>query len=865
MLTSLVVSIVRNCTRFAPLVVISSLILAIGAGVYTARNFSINTDINKLISPELDWRKRDNAFEQAFDREKLILAVVEAPTPELTSAAAKALADKLAGDTEHFESVQPLGSGEFFEKNGLLFLPVEEVGKVTGQLESAAPLIEIMAGDPSIRGLTGALETGLAGIKRGQVKLDNTERPFNLISQTVETILNKGTATSATFSWRELVSDKPLTDSDKRAFIEFKPKLDYNALEPGKDATDAIRETAKALNFASEYGARVRLTGPVPIANEEYATVQDGAIVNGIGTVLIVLVILWMALHSAKIIFAVFVNLFVGLSITTAVGLMMVGSLNLLSVAFAVLFVGLGVDFGIQFSVRYRSERFKNDDLRLALESAASRSAIPLSLAAMATAAGFLCFLPTDYQGISELGKIAGAGMLVAFITSITTLPALLTLLNPPGEGDPVGYAFLAPVDDFLERHRVIIIVGTILIAVAGLPLLYFMKFDFNPINLRNSKVESIATFLDLRKDPNTGANAINVMTNSEAEAKKIEAKLEKVPEVLRVMSLDSFVPEDQPAKLKLIAQAAKVVGPALNPDSVDAAPTDAENVEALKSSVDNLRKTAGDGKSPGAVAARRLADALSKLAESTQAVRDKAQSIFVTPLKITFDELKNTLQAQSVTLKTLPQELVDGWKTKDGLMRVEALPKGDPNDNEVLRKFADAVLAAEPNAIGGPVSILKSGDTVVRAFIHAGIWALIVISLLLWLALRRVTDVLLTLVPLLVAGAVTMEICVLIGLPLNFANIVAWPLMLGIGVAFKIYYVTAWRSGRTNLLQTSLTRAIFFSALTTATAFGSLWLSSHPGTASMGKLLALSLVTTLAAVLLFQPALMGKPRDIGE
>ncbi|MGH6712104.1 MAG: MMPL family transporter [Bradyrhizobium sp.] len=862
MLTSLVVSIVRNCTRFAPLVVIFSLILAIGAGVYTARNFSINTDINKLISPELDWRKRDNQFEQSFDREKLILAVVEGPTPELTSAASKALADKLAGDTKNFESVQPLGSGEFFEKNGLLFLPAEEVGKLAGQLEAAAPLIEIMAGDPSIRGLTGALETGLAGIKRGQVKLDNAERPFNLISQTVENVLSKG---SATFSWRELVSDKPLTDSDKRAFIEFKPKLDYNALEPGKDATDAIRQAATELNFASQYGARVRLTGPVPIANEEYATVQDGAIVNGLGTVVIVLVILWMALHSSKIIFAVFVNLFVGLAITTAVGLMMVGSLNLLSVAFAVLFVGLGVDFGIQFSVRYRSERFKNDDLRLALESAASRSAVPLSLAAMATAAGFLCFLPTDYQGISELGKIAGAGMLVAFITSITTLPALLTLLNPPGESEPVGYAFLAPVDDFLERHRVIIIVGTILIAVAGLPLLYFMKFDFNPINLRNAKVESIATFLDLRKDPNTGANAINVMTNSEADAKKIEAKLEKVPEVLRVMSLDSFVPEDQPAKLKLIAQAAKVVGPALNPDSVDAAPTDAENVEALKSSADTLRKTAGDGKSPGAVAARRLADTLSKLAESTQAVRDKAQGIFVIPLKITFDQLKNTMQAQPVTLKSLPPELVDGWKTKDGLMRVEALPKGDPNDNEVLRRFADAVLAAEPNAIGGPVSILKSGDTVVRAFIHAGIWALIVISVLLWLALRRVTDVLLTLVPLLVAGAVTMEICVLIGLPLNFANIVAWPLMLGIGVAFKIYYVTAWRSGRTNLLQTSLTRAIFFSALTTATAFGSLWLSSHPGTASMGKLLALSLVTTLAAVLLFQPALMGKPRDIGE
>jgi uncharacterized protein len=839
-----------------------ALVLAVAAGFYTARNFEINTDINTLISPKLDWRQRDNQFDKAFDRDRTILAVVDAPTPELASAATTALVAKLSGDTKHFDSVQSLGSGEFFNKNGLLFLPTKEVAELTGQFEQAAPLIEIMAGDPSLRGLTGALETGLVGIKRGEFKLDSTARPFSMIADTVEDVLKTG---SATFSWRALTSDKPLTDSDRRNFIEFKPLLDFNALEPGKDASDAIRQAAVDLNFAGEYHARVRLTGPVPMADEEFATVQDGAVANGIGTILVVLLILWMALHSSKIIFAVFVNLFIGLSITTAVGLMMVGSFNPLSVAFAVLFIGLGVDFGIQFSVRYRSERFKGEDLKGALAKAAERSAVPLSLAAMATAAGFLSFLPTDYKGVSELGEIAGVGMLVAFVSSITVLPALLNLLNPPGEKEPVGYAFLAPLDHFLEKHRFLIIGGTLLIAIAGLPLLYFLKFDFNPINLRSPKVESISTFLDLRKDPNTGANAIDVLTNSEADAKKLQARLEKVPEVLEVRSLESFVPEDQPAKLKLIAQGAKVLNPALSPDSIDAPPSDEENVQALKETAESLRKAAGDAKGPGAEASRRLADALSKLADSNEATRNNTQSIFVTPLKQDLDQLKSSLQAAPVSLQTLPASLTESWKTKDGLTRVEALPRGDPNDNETLRKFAGAVLAAEPNAIGGPVSILKSGETVVRAFIQAGITALIVISLLLWLALRRVTDVLLTLVPLLVAGAVTLEICVLIGLPLNFANIVALPLLLGVGVAFKIYYVTAWRTGRTNLLQSSLTRAIFFSALTTATAFGSLWLSSHPGTASMGKLLALSLVTTLAAVLLFQPALMGKPRDVGE
>jgi len=861
-LTSIVVSIVRTCTRFSIVTVLIGLVLAVAAGFYAARHFAINTDINTLISENLDWRQRDVQFDKAFDRDSTILAVVEAPTPELTSSAAAALEAKLRDDKTNFRSMQPLGSGEFFDKNGLLFLPTEEVAKVTGQFESAAPLIEIMAGDPSIRGLTGALETGLAGVQRGEVKLDNTARPFNMISQTIEDILNKG---HAIFSWRELVSDKPLEDSEKRAFIEFKPVIDYSALEPGKDAADAIRKAAGQLDFADKYHARVRLTGPIPIANEEYATVQDGAIRNGIGTVVVVLIILWLALHSAKIIFAVFLNLFIGLAITTAAGLMMVGSLNLLSIAFAVLFVGLGVDFGIQYSVRYRSERFKNDNLKEALEQAARRAAVPLSLAAMATAAGFLCFLPTDYKGISELGLIAGVGMIVAFTSSITVLPALLKLLNPPGEKEPVGYAFLAPVDHFLEKHRIPIVVGTLALAVAGLPLLYYMKFDFNPMNLRNPNAESIATFLDLRKDPNTGANAIDVLTHSEDDARKIEARLSQLPEVLRVMSLDSFVPDDQQAKLKLIAQGAKVLMPALNPDSIDAPPTDKENVDSLNSAAANLRRTAGDAKGPGADASKRLADALTKLADSNEATRNQAQDIFVSPLKIVLDQLKLALQAQPISLDTLPPDIVSAWKSKDGLRRIEALPKGDPNDNDNLRHFANAVLAAEPTAIGGPVSILKSGDTVVKAFIHAGIYALVVISLLLWITLRRITDVLLTLVPLLVAGAVTLEICVLIRLPLNFANIVAMPLLLGIGVAFKIYYVTAWRSGRTNLLQTSLTRAIFFSALTTATAFGSLWLSSHPGTSSMGKLLALSLVTTLAAVLLFQPALMGKPRHIRE
>ena len=297
----------------------------------------------------------------------------------------------------------------------------------------------------------------------------------------------------------------------------------------------------------------------------------------------------------------------------------------------------------------------------------------------------------------------------------------------------------------------------------------------------------------------------------------------------------------------------------------METAPTDAENVEALNESVAALTKLAGNKTGPGAEAAKRLADHIARMAAAPQGVRQIAETVFVLPLQTMLSGLRQSLGAEEITEQTLPSDLKADWVAPDGRARIEILPKGDPNDNEIIRNFARAVLAVAPTATGGPITILEAGHTVVGAFLQAGAWALISIAMLLWITLRRITDVLLTLVPLLLAGVVTLEICALLGLLLNFANIIALPVLLGIGVAFKIYYIMAWSAGQTGLLQSSLTRGVIFSAMTTATAFGSLWLSSHPGMSSMGKLLALSLVCTLAAAVLFQPVLMGRPRQSHE
>jgi hopanoid biosynthesis associated RND transporter like protein HpnN len=438
----------------------------------------------------------------------------------------------------------------------------------------------------------------------------------------------------------------------------------------------------------------------------------------------------------------------------------------------------------------------------------------------------------------------------------------MLAVLNPPGEAAAVGFRRLAPLDDFLQRHRIAVIAGTILVVLAGSPLLLFLRFDFNPVDLQNPRSASVVTYRQLQHDPETSGNDAEILAPSLDQANAIAKKLATLPEVSRVLTLDSFVPSDQSQKIADLKAASQRLGAVLSPRRPSPAPSDEDNVAAIRTAADDLSKAAGNASGAAADAARHVSDLLVRLANADAAVRDRATAALVPPLNYDLDRLRLSLSPEPVTASTLPPNLVRDWRLPDGKARVQALPAGDPDNTAVLQKFATAVLATEPDASGAAISYYESGRTIMRAFIEAGALALAAIALLLVMALRRLTDVLLTLVPLLLAGAVTLEICVLDGLALNFANIIALPLLLGVGVAFKIYYIMAWRAGKTGLLQSTLTRAVVFSAMTNAAAFGSLWASNYPGMSSMGKLMALALLCTMAAAVLFQPVLMGRPRQ---
>jgi hypothetical protein len=321
-----------------------------------------------------------------------------------------------------------------------------------------------------------------------------------------------------------------------------------------------------------------------------------------------------------------------------------------------------------------------------------------------------------------------------------------------------------------------------------------------------------------------------------------------------QVITVGTFVPDEQDAKIAIIQDARSLLGPSLYPATIRPPSTD----RAILTATENFAKDVKPLGAKGDEAAARLSKALdAAVAKGTAVLPALIQNLSSNAAR-RLDELRTSLNPEKITLASLPADVKDDWVTSDGRARVEVFPKGDMSDNNQLVHFVDEVHTIAPGATGTPVTIQESAATVTRAFGMAGIIALVAIAVLLFVVLRRVGDVLLVLAPLLLAGLLTLATGVIIGLPLNYANIIALPLLLGIGVSFDIYFVMRWRTGNGELLQSSTARAILFSALTTGTAFGSLALSNHPGTAEMGKLLILALAFTLVCTFVLLPALLG-------
>jgi hopanoid biosynthesis associated RND transporter like protein HpnN len=852
-LSRLLATVAGFARRRAPFVFVAGLLLMAASAWYAYERLGVSTDTDLLFADTLPWRQREIAFAKLFPQFRdLVVVVIDATEPEEAEQTAADLAAMLKGDTAHFQTVTRPDASPYLEQNGLMFLDTKQLEPLLNSTIDAQPFLGQLVADPSARGLFSAMALLAVGVDRGQADLT----PYLPSLEAFHRALAAAAAGHPQpLSWERLLGGSLVDLAGKYRFVLLQPHLDYGALQPGGAATDAIRAAVKQLEFAKNGNARVRITGSVALADEEFSTVAQGALVGTLASAALIIVWLVLAVRSWRLIVPIVLTLVLGLLLTTGFATVAVGTLNLISVAFAILFVGIAVDFSIQFSVRTREARHERADPAAALDLTAHRVGPQIMVAAAATAAGFLAFVPTDFSGVAELGLIAGVGMVIAFLCTLVFLPAALTLFRPRAEAGEVGFAFGTRVESALVRARVPVLALFGVLAVAGAALVPRLQFDSDPLHTKDPTTEAMRTLRDLIDTPLSNPYTADLLRPNQAEADALAARLRRLPLAADVLTLSSFVPENQPEKLALIADAANILGPTLAARA-PAAPVTPDDLRlALRTALGQIDKALPSLPADHPLAAiDRDLKALEQAPDTTLTAADTALTRFL-PLQL--DRLRRALDARPVTLADVPEDIARDWRLPDGRARVQVLSKPAARDSAGLHQFVAEVLAVAPDAGGSAVGIVQTAATIIGAFRSAAIGALLAIAVILFAVLRRPLDVALVMAPLLLSALMTAVIAVVLPLPLNFANIIALPLLLGVGVSFNIYFVMNWREGGNRFLGSATARAIVFSAFTTGTAFGSLALSRHPGTASMGALLLLSLGCTLVASLVFVPTLL--------
>ncbi len=855
--------------RLAWLVVAASVLLSAAAAVYLAENIRINTDTGDMLSPDLAFRRHsaelDKAFPQFSDN---LIVVIDGDSPDLSDDAARALAERLRRQPKLFGRVDDPAGNDFLRRNGLLYLELDDLYELSDRLAEAQPFLGALWRDPSLVGLFRMLDLAIDEFLK-----DPAEAPFELMT-VLDALADVAEAQKAgkfsQLSWQTLMTGAVAPEDEvlaNRRILVLQPALDFKSLQPAAKAMAGVRAAARDLGLTRENGVLVRLTGSAALADEELQSVEKGIGVAAGVSLFLVVVLLLIGYRSLRLAAAALVTLLMGLIWTAAFAILALGALNLISVAFAVLFIGLSVDFGIHYGLRYKEGMDRDGDHARALSEAAKQVGGALTLCALSAAIAFYSFLPTDYLGLAELGLIAGTGMFIAFFANITVLPALLTVMPRKRgfrKGGGGGMIPVKPVfQSFIRFNSRAVCWSALAVGVAAAFVAPKAMFDFDPLNLKDPKTESVATIFDLMENNRTSPYSITVLTPNLDAAQALAGKMNALSEVDGTTTLADYVPADQPEKLDLIATMGLFLMPSFAAAGTDAPPSMEDRRAALGQIRGRLGKlSALQGAVGEAQAAGRLSRALVALfgdGPANEAGLKELETRLLAALPGRLDALNLSLTAEPVDLNNLPPDMAANQVAADGRARLEVFPKEDLRDHEALTRFVQSVKGVADNAIGSSVVILEAGNAVVAAFWQAGIISVTLISVLLMAVLKRWLDMVLVFAPLTLAALLTVAASVIFDIPFNFANIIVLPLLFGLGVASGIHLVLRQREENSvsGVLETSTPRAVVFSALTTIGSFASIALSSHPGTASMGLLLTISITLTLGCTLVVLPALM--------
>jgi hopanoid biosynthesis associated RND transporter like protein HpnN len=843
--------------------------LTIVLGVYAATNLGINSDNVRMLADSLPSKIAYTEFSRFFPNlDDALLIVVDGETTAQARDATERLTAELAKKTDAFTEVYVPGGGSFFERNGLLYRSLDELDLFADQMARMQPVLAQLEQDPSIESLAGIVRLGLDAVQKGGSPDGEWLAILDRVGDATVTVFEEF---PVAISWEEVLLRGSSLEVAKRRAIVAHPILDFdNVLAAGRPI-EVIRETAAELGYTPERGVTVRITGNPALNYEEMIGLAWDIGGAGVFCFLLVCAVLQRAFRSFRVMLASVATLLMGLVWTAAFAAAAVSELNILSLSFAVLFIGLGVDFAIHLGMQYVHMLRLGLPHEQAISGAAGQVGSSLVICTITTATGFYVFLPADYRGVAELGLIAGSGMLIILVLTLTTLPALLGswLRLDPTKPRLANLAFDAAWLHGLADHAGLIRWASVVAALVALSLIYIpgATFDSNIIRMRNPETESVQAFDDLMDLTTTSPWYANSLARDLDSAKKIAERMRELSTVEQAITIASYVPADQEEKLAILEDVAFLLDAPPASPITGSQPTVEEQIEALK----ELERFLSQGwleASPSPLGdsmhllRQRLRDFLARIDTESDpaAALDALEDLLLSRLPRQVQRLRDAAAPDEITLDALPQTLATRMLSETGHARVQIFPRENLLDNEALDRFVLEVRGVDPLVSGVSVNLFDFSRATVRSFQQALTLALILISLLLFTLWRSVKDVLLVLAPLLLGASVTVAAMAALGIPFNFANVIVLPLLFGIGVDSGVHLVhrAKMRLSRDELLLgTTTARAVFYSAITTVVSFGTLAFSSHRGVASLGILLTIGMILTVICNLIVLPALI--------
>jgi len=846
-------------------IAIGSALVTVVAALHTATSLKIDTDEDALFDEDLPHRAVEIEYKRLFPNlYENIVVLIDARNPEQARNAAVQLAERLRAQPELFSEVH-LPQGEFFEEHALLYMDTDELQDFADRLARVQPYLASLARDGSLRGLAMMLARGVRALRDGDVSESNLEPMLERMDAAVRARL---AGEGYHLSWAEVVAGRPLEADANRRLILVQPIRDFSELVAAARPLSAVRRLAEELGLTPENGVTVRMTGDVALAYEEMGLVETQATVAGVASFVMVGAILMFALRSVRLVLSALLSLIVGLVLTGAFAAVAIGHLNLLSVAFAVLFIGLGIDFGVHLCMGYQERLANGRSHAEALRESCTRVGGSLFLCALTTAIGFYVFVPSDFSGVAELGLISGTGMFVSLFCSFTVLPALMSLgLREEALRPAAKRAQVRLVPGFPTRHPVAVALATLLVGGLALTAIPGARFERNPLLVRDPSAESVQAFEELLAEARTSPWSLNAVRPDLATAEELAARLNALPTVENAHTVRSYVPERQQEKLEIIEDVAVFLAPPPTADGSPPAPTPEESLEAMRDfrrELSRLIDERGDAHPTAASMLSSVTDFIAALEAlppgELRATLDELEQGLLGALPRQLDLIQRAVSVGPITLEALPDDLVTRMISASGMVRVRILPSEDLTDPAALTRFVESVREVAPRATGSAVAIYSAGQEVVRALQEAFAAAIIAIAILLLVIWRALGDTALVMIPMALAGVLTAAVAVVTGLPFNFADVIVLPLLLGIGVDTSIHLVHRSRHaepGDPSLLETSTANAVVFSAATTIASFGSLAFATHRGMASLGQLLTLGVSMTVLCNLVVLPALL--------